>query len=178
MDDQTKSALLEIIKDEKAIQKRVSELSEEIDNTFKGEEIVVIGILKGAVVFMSDLVRAMKSEVICDFLGTSGYTKEEEISGEVKITLDLNSPVKGRNVLIVEDIASNALTLRYVYKNISSREPKTLKTCCFIKKESKNENHDFKIDFIGFKLPSNLNVVGYGIDFEGKYRNLPYVAKV
>jgi len=178
MDKQFETDSLEILKDEKTIKTRIGELAIEIDKAFLGEDIVVIGVLKGAFIFLADLVRALRSDITCDFLGTSDYAEESKLSGEVKITLDLNSPVKGKNVLLVEDIASDALSFRYIYRNIESREPKVLKTCCFIKKEDENESEDFSIDFIGFKVSKKINIVGYGIDYEGRYRNLPYVARL
>lgn len=166
-----------IIKTEDSIRKRIGELAQEIDRSFRGEEVLVVGVLKGAFIFFSDLIRSMKSEIVCEFLGTTMYREAPLSSGEVKITLDLNMPISGKNVLLVEDIVSDALTFNYLYRNLKAREPKILKTCCFVKKDSPMVKSDFKIDFVGFVFPEEDHIVGYGLDYEGRYRNLPYLAK-
>ena len=172
------NARLNILRSEEEIKTRIRELAREIDNAFRGEEIVVVGVLKGSFIFFADLIRQLKSDVVCEFLGTSDYSDEPLSSGEVKIILDLSSPVAGRNVLLVEDIVSDALTLHYLARNLMARGPTVLKTCCFVKKDFPAMNSDFGIDFVGFHFPQAHQIVGYGVDYEGRYRNLPYVAQI
>jgi hypoxanthine phosphoribosyltransferase len=171
------SSSLEVIKSEQDINQRIGELAREIDDQFAGEEVVVVGVLKGSFIFFSDLIRQMKSEVTCEFFGTSEYTEGQQSSGEVKITLDLNSPISGKNVLLVEDIVSDALTLRYLSRILESRSPKMLKTCCFVRKKYEEDSED-DIDYVGFEIAPSDHIVGYGIDYEGRYRNLPNLVKL
>lgn len=168
-----------IIKTEDEIKTRIKELAGLIDKEFNGEEVVVVGILKGSFIFLSDLIRQMKSEVSCEFLATRELAKDIPDSGEVKIILDLNSPIRGKNVLLIEDIVSDALTLEFISNTLKARKPKKLKTCCFVRRnKGLGDASDFDIDFVGFDIKEEKPVIGYGIDYEGRFRNRPYLASL
>ena len=158
------------------IRERVEELGAQIAERFKGEELTVICVLKGSIMFYSDLIRAIDMDIKCDYIGASSYLGGTESSGEVKMTLDLSFSVKDRNVLIVEDIVDTGITLDYLQKSLGARQPKTVTTAALL---SKPDAHrvETKVEYLGFTI-SNEFVVGYGLDYQGYYRNLPYIAKV
>lgn len=166
---------LETLISAEQIQKRILELGRDITKRFKGEDLTVVCVLRGAYMFYADLIRAIDLDVTCDFLGVSSYTHTTS-SGEVKMTLDLNTPVEGKNILLVEDIVDTGLTMNYLTKNIKNRQPKTLSTASLLFKPSALKI-PCDIDYLGFEI-ENEYVVGYGLDFQGYYRNLPFVAKV
>ena len=159
---------------EEDILKRVEELAKEIDKDFEGEEVLLIGLLRGSVVFLSDLCRKLKTADTLDFMVVSSYGNGMESSRNVKIIKDLEENVKGRNVLIVEDIIDTGNTLK---KIIETREPKKIKIVTLLDKPERREVDDIEVDYVGFKIPDEF-VVGYGIDFAQKYRTLPYVGIV
>lgn len=155
------------------IQKRVQELGEQITEDYKGLEIDIVGVLKGCMLFMSDLIRHIQLPTTCDFLRVSSYGNGQISSGVVRFDFDVTQPITGKHVLLVEDIIDTGLTMRYLLDNLKARCPKSLKVCSLLHKHS-NTLEDIPIDYLGFTIP-NLFVLGYGMDFEGKYRNLPYI---
>jgi hypoxanthine phosphoribosyltransferase len=162
--------------DEKELQKRVKELGAQITKDFKGEDLIVVCILKGSYMFYSDLIREIDLNVICEFFGVSSYHGESQSSGEVKVTLDLTNPLEGKNVLLVEDIVDSGLTMTYLKKCLLARNPKTLKTVSLLVKPVAMKA-DVGLDYQGFEIKNEF-VVGYGLDYQEYYRNLPYIAKV
>ncbi len=155
------------------IQNRVEELALEINSDFQNQEITAICILKGSFVFFSDLIRHLDLPMSCEFLGVSSYGDKMVSSGEVKITLDINEPLMGKHVLIIEDIVDTGLTLNYIKNAILARKPATLKTCVLMVKPDCLKV-PIEIDYTGFKI-GNEFVVGYGIDYADRYRSLPYI---
>ena len=167
----------EILLTEKEIRKKVQYLGKQISQDYnKNDEIVVVGVLKGASVFMADLIRQIDIPVYIDFMAVSSYGYSTESSGIVRILKDLDFEIEGRHVLIVEDIIDTGLTLKYLTDNLRSRNVKSLKICTLLDKPERRKCN-LDIDYIGFKIPDKF-VVGYGIDYGEKYRNLPYVAVI
>jgi hypoxanthine phosphoribosyltransferase len=162
--------------DEKELQKRVKELGAQITKDFKGEDLIVVCILKGSYMFYSDLIREIDLNVVCEFFGVSSYHGESQSSGEVKVTLDLTNPLEGKNVLLVEDIVDSGLTMTYLKKCLLARNPKKLKTVSLLVKPVAMKA-DVGLDYQGFEIKNEF-VVGYGLDYQEYYRNLPYIAKV
>lgn len=156
-----------------AIAERVGELAKEIDAAYAGEEILIIGLLRGCFVFCSDLVREMKSKMEIDFMTTSSYENNESSSGEVKVFGDLRSEVKGRHVLIVDDIIDTGHTLKTVAEAINKMEPASVKTAVMLDKPSRRQV-DFSADFTGFTI-DDVFIVGYGLNYGPYYRNKPYI---
>lgn len=161
---------------EEEIQAKVKEIGQKISQKFKDEELIAVCILKGSFVFYSDLIRAIDSKVTCEFFGVSSYHGGTSSSGEVKVTLDLSTPIEGKNVLLVEDIVDTGLTMNYLVNALASRKPKSLTTVSLLEKPDALKV-PCKVDFVGFKIPNDF-VVGYGLDYQGYYRNLPYIAQV
>ncbi len=167
--------LEKILITEDEIKKKVQELADEIDTAFPpGEEIIMICILRGAVVFMADLARCLERQVTFDFMDVSSYGSGTVTSGVVRIIKDLEEDISGKNVLIVEDIIDTGLTLKYVVKVLKTRKPARLKVVTLLDKPERRVT-EFKADFNGFAIP-DMFVVGYGLDYAQKYRNLPYIA--
>ncbi len=163
----------EILLTEKQIHKRVGELASEINRYYKGKEPVLVPVLKGAVVFMCDLMRQLTMYHVVDFIGVSSYADSTESSGVVRILMDLRESIVDRDVLIVEDIVDTGLTLSYLKRNLLTRKPRSLKICVLLdKKECRKKN--IKIDYTGFVIPDKF-CVGYGLDYSQFYRNLPYI---
>jgi hypoxanthine phosphoribosyltransferase len=152
---------------------RVRELAAEIDRRLPPGPVAAVGVLRGAFIFMADLVRAIPREMTCEFLAVRSYGDETESSGVVEITHDLESPLKGRNVLLIEDIVDTGLTLKYLRDLLSARGPASLAVCALLSKPSRRRV-DVAIDFTGFEVPDAF-LVGYGLDAAQKHRNLPYV---
>lgn len=161
---------------EDEIQTRVKALGEELTAKFKGKDLLAICVLKGSIVFYSDLIREIDTDLSCDFLGVSSYHGKTQSSGEVKLTLDLNTPIDGRHVLIVEDIVDTGLTMAYLQKSLLARSPASLSTVSLLHKPDAKKV-ECEIDYIGFEIPNDF-VVGYGLDYQGLYRNLPYIGQV
>jgi len=156
---------------EEQLLEKVKELGEKITNDYKdSDNFIVIGVLKGAVVFMSDLIRSIELPLKIDFMAVSSYGTSTESSGVVRILKDLDESVEGKDVLIVEDIVDSGLTLSYMHKILKSRKPASLKICTLLDKPNRRKV-DLKIDYLGFEIPDDF-VVGYGLDYAGKYRNL------
>ncbi len=156
------------------LQRRVKELGAEITRDYAGREPLLIGVLKGAVFFLSDLMRQIDVPCTVDFMAISSYGDATESSGVVRILKDLDAPIEGRDVLIVEDIVDSGLTLQYLMKNLSSRKPASLEVCALLTKPDRRET-DVSARYIGFEIPNRF-VIGYGLDHAERYRNLPYVA--
>ena len=159
---------------EAEIKARVRELAEKINDEFGNEELTAICTLKGSVIFFSDLIRHLKMPVVCEFLGVSSYGSHTQSTGEVKVTLDLNEPLNGKNVLVVEDIVDTGLTLSYLIETLKAKKPASLKTTALLFKPEALKAKDLKIDFTGFEIPNRF-VVGYGLDYAEKFRGLPYI---
>lgn len=158
------------------IQKRTKELAKEITKKFKGEPVVAICILKGSFMFYADLLREIELDLTCDFLACSSYFGKTKSSGDVKMTLDLAHPIRGKHVLLIEDIVDTGLTMDYLVKIMEAREPKSITNISLLFKPEALKKK-VELDHVGFKI-SNEFVVGYGLDYQGYYRNLPYIARV
>jgi hypoxanthine phosphoribosyltransferase len=157
------------------IQQRITSLAAEIERDYPWDEgIHLVAILKGGFMFMADLVRAMSERVTMDFMAVSSYGKGTTSSGQVRVLKDLDSNVEGRHVILVEDIVDTGLTLHYLQDLLRARAPQTLKTACLLSKPSRRKV-DVKVDYIGFTIEDHF-VIGYGLDYDEKYRNLPHIA--
>src|ERR1700683_1552283 len=154
-----------------AISKRVRELAQQISKDFKGERVHLIGVLKGASIFLADLIREIDLEVSLDFMAVSSYGKGSRTSGEVKLTKDLDTSIEGLNVLLVEDILDTGLTLSYLLRVLEQRKPKTLHMVALLDKPDRRIIKNIKADYVGFQIPNEF-VVGYGLDYAERYRNL------
>lgn len=168
---------IENLIDRKTVENRIKELAKQIEKDYAGEELYCVGLLKGSVVFLSDLVKEINSPVVIDFMSVSSYGSETVSSGDVKILKDTDLDLRGKHVLIIEDIIDTGLTLEHVIRYFKeSKGVKTLKTCTLLSKpERRKVNID--IDYVGFDVPDKF-VIGYGLDYDQKYRNLPYIAVV
>lgn len=160
---------------QKKLEARVKEIGAQITKEFKGEELTAICILKGSCMYFADLVRNIDLDIQCEFFGVSSYGNETQSSGEVKVTLDLTVPLENKNVLLVEDIVDTGLTMNYLKKTIGARMPKRLVTTSLLFKPAALKT-DCSLDYVGFEI-ENRFVVGYGLDYHGYYRNLPYIAQ-
>lgn len=167
-------AVGEILIDEQTLAARVAELGVEISADYQGRDLLLIGVLKGAVFFMADLMRHLTVPCEVDFMAISSYGDSTDSSGIVRILKDLDINIEGRHVLVVEDIIDSGLTLSYLMRNLESREPATLEVCALLTKPARREI-DVPVRYVGFEIPNKF-VVGYGLDFAERYRNLPYVA--
>ncbi len=166
----------EVLLTEAEIQRRVRELGHEITRDYEGRDLVMVGVLKGACLFLSDLCRHVHLPVTLDFLGLSSYGDSTTTSGVVQITQDLTQPVVDRDVLVVEDIVDTGLTLHFLIENFRVRKPRSVRVCTLLHKPS-NTVRGVPLDYVGFTI-ENRFVVGYGLDFEQRFRNLPYVGYV
>jgi hypoxanthine phosphoribosyltransferase len=172
---QERGEAVNVLIDEQRIQTRIRELAAEIERDYPAdEEIHLVGVLKGGFVFMADLVRAMSARVTLDFIAVSSYAQSTRSSGEVRLLKDLDSGLEGRHVIIVEDIVDTGLTLTYLQDILRARAPRSLKTVCLLSKPSRRLV-DVKVDYIGFTIEDRF-VVGYGLDYAEKYRNLAHIA--
>jgi hypoxanthine phosphoribosyltransferase len=156
------------------LQRRVAELGEEISRDYAGRSLLLIGVLKGAVFFLSDLMRFIDIPVEVDFMAVASYGSATDSSGVVRILKDLDAAIEGRDVLIVEDIVDSGLTLQYLLRNLGSRNPSTLEVCALLTKPERRKV-DLPTRYVGFEIPDRF-VVGYGLDYAERHRNLPYVA--
>jgi hypoxanthine phosphoribosyltransferase len=167
------AAIGEVLIDEETLAARVAELGAEVSANYEGRDLLLIGVLKGAVFFMADLMRHLTVTCEVDFMAISSYGAATDSSGIVRILKDLDISIEGRDVLVVEDIIDSGLTLSYLMRNLESREPATLDVCALLTKPSRREV-DVPVRYVGFEIPNKF-VVGYGLDFAERYRNLPYV---
>jgi hypoxanthine phosphoribosyltransferase len=168
-----KTDLSEILIDERQIEEKINELGCKISKDYEGKDLLVVGLLRGAVVFMADLVRAISIPIEFDFIAVSSYGAATKTSGVVRILKDLDEEIENRHVLLVEDIVDTGLTLNYLLKNLHSRKPESLEVCVLLVKQKEKQVLPF-IRYNGFTIPDQF-VVGYGLDYSEKYRNLPYV---
>lgn len=152
---------------------RIEELGSEITAEYAGKDILMIGVLRGAVIFMADLARAIKVPVALDFMAVSSYGASTSSSGIVRILKDLDEEIAGKHLLIVEDIIDSGLTLKYLLENLKSRKPASVRICTLLNKPERRKV-DVHIDYNGFSVPDEF-VVGYGLDYAEKYRNLPFI---
>lgn len=161
---------------EEKIQAKVAEIGKALTAKFKDKKVTAVCVLKGSFVFYSDLIRNINTDITCEFFGVSSYNGGTSSSGEVKVTLDLSSPVEGQHVILVEDIVDTGLTMNYLKKAIESRNPASLTTIALLEKPEALKV-PCKLDYVGFQI-TNEFVVGYGLDYDGYFRNLPYIAQV
>ena len=163
----------EVLVDQDALAERIAELGEEISEDYEGRDLLLVGVLKGAVFFMADLMRHVRVHCEVDFMAISSYGAATDSSGVVRILKDLDINIRDRHVLVVEDIIDSGLTLSYLVRNLSAREPASLEICALLTKPSRREI-EVPVRYVGFEIPNRF-VIGYGLDFAERYRNLPYV---
>jgi len=166
-------AVTEVLIDRDVLQRRIHELGEEISTDYTGRDLLLVGVLKGAVFFMADLMRNLTIPCEIDFMAISSYGDSTDSSGVVRILKDLDINIEGRDVLVVEDIIDSGLTLSYLMRNLEAREPASLDICALLTKPERREI-DVPVRYVGFEIPNRF-VIGYGLDFAERYRNLPYV---
>ncbi len=163
-------APLEVLLSRKEIQTRIAELGATITRDFAGEQIVLLGVLKGAAIFLADLARHIEADTTFDFIAVSSYGKSATSSGHVKLIKDIDEPIEGKNVILVEDILDTGITLSFLNKLLVERRPKTLKLAALLDKPERRIA-PIEADYIGFKIPNHF-VIGYGMDYAERYRNL------
>lgn len=159
------------------LQQRVGQLAAEISRDYQGRDLLVVGVLKGAVFFIADLVRRLEVPCELDFMAVASYGSSTHSSGVVRILKDLDTPIAGRDVLLVEDVIDSGLTLSYLMKNLASREPASLEICALLTKPG-HRRLGLPTRYVGFDLPDDRFVVGYGLDLDERFRELPYIAAV
>jgi hypoxanthine phosphoribosyltransferase len=164
--------IAEVLVSEEEIQAKVIELGRQISKDYEGRDLVLVGLLRGAIVFLSDLMRAIDVRVLLDFIGISSYGVSTE-SGAVRLVMDLETDIVGRHVLIVEDIVDTGKTLFYLMENLRARQPASLRVCALLDKPDRRQV-PIDVDYVGFEIPDKF-VVGYGLDFAEGWRNLPFV---
>ena len=162
-----------VLMSEETLRKRVRELGETISRDYAGKEVLMVGVLRGAFVFMADLARAITIPLAIDFMAVSSYGASTSSSGVVRIIKDFDENVEGKHILIVEDIIDSGLTLKYLYNQILSRKPASVRICTLLDKPERRKT-DVPVDYNGFSIPDAF-VVGYGLDYAERYRNLPYI---
>jgi hypoxanthine phosphoribosyltransferase len=167
------AAVTEVLIDQDTLQRRIAELGEEISADYAGRDLLLVGVLKGAVFFMADLMRGLSIPCEIDFMAISSYGDSTDSSGVVRILKDLDINIEGRDVLVVEDIIDSGLTLSYLMRNLEAREPASLEICALLTKPERREI-EVPVRYVGFEIPNRF-VIGYGLDFGERYRNLPYV---
>ena len=170
---QVEQGVAEVLIEEDTLRDRIAELGEEISADYEGRDLLLIGVLKGAVFFMADLMRHLTVPCEVDFMAISSYGASTDSSGVVRILKDLDTSIEGRNVLVVEDIIDSGLTLSYLMRNLKARNPASLEVCALLTKPDRREI-DVPVRYMGFEIPNRF-VVGYGLDFAERYRNLRYV---
>jgi hypoxanthine phosphoribosyltransferase len=164
----------EVLVSEDQLRARVRELGEQISRDYADGTLLLVGVLKGAVFFLADLMRAIEVPVEVDFMAVASYGSATDSSGVVRILKDLDAVIAGRDVLIVEDIVDSGLTLQYLLRNLGARDPRTLGVCALLTKPARREV-ELPIRYVGFEIPDTF-VVGYGLDHDERHRNLPFVA--
>ena len=164
----------EILVQQDDLSHRVRQLADQISTDYEGRELLLVGVLKGAVFFLSDLMRHLRIPVEVDFMAVSSYGSSTDSSGVVRILKDLDAPIEGKEVLIVEDIVDSGLTLSYLLRTLRAREPSSLEVCALLTKPERRKV-DLPIRYVGFEIPNRF-VIGYGLDHAELFRNLPYVA--
>ena len=167
---------IKVLREERASADKTAELGARSSRDYEGKNLVVIGILKGSFMFLSDLVKRVTVPMVIDFMKVSSYGSSTEHSGVVQILLDISKPVEGKHVLVVEDIVDTGLTMKYLLENLETRHPASVKVCSLLEKPAR-ARVKINIDYLGFTIPDKF-VIGYGLDWEEKYRNLPYVGYI
>lgn len=165
--------LEKILIDEEKLMNRVKELGAQITEDYRDKDLLIIVILKGAVMFASDLIKEIKLPLAIDFMAVSSYGASTKSSGVVRIMKDLDEQIEGKDVLIVEDIVDTGLTLNYLFENLLSRKPRSIKVCCCLDKPTRRIA-PVNVDYVGFNIPDEF-VIGYGLDYAEKFRNLPFI---
>jgi hypoxanthine phosphoribosyltransferase len=168
------STIGEVLVSAEDLQRRVRELADEVSRDYARRDLLLIGVLKGAVFFLSDLMRHLEIPVEVDFMAVASYGSATKSSGVVRILKDLDTVIEGRDVLIVEDIVDSGLTLQYLLRNLASRNPRSLEVCALLIKPERRKV-DLRTRYVGFEIPNRF-AIGYGLDHAERYRNLPYVA--
>jgi hypoxanthine phosphoribosyltransferase len=168
-----KSNNLDTLIAEDKLQSRIRELGAQVTRDYAGRDLVLVGVLKGSFLFMADLCRAVDLPLAVDFIGLSSYADATETSGVVRITSDLTKPIEGKDVLVVEDIIDTGLTMKYLLENLETRHPRSVKVCALLHKPARQKT-PIEIHYLGFTIPDAF-VVGYGLDYAEKYRNVPFV---
>ena len=153
---------------------RIRELGRQISADYAGKDVVLVGVLKGAYAFYADLARAIRIPVRVDFIVVASYGSRASTSGKVKLMTELTEDIKGKDVLLVEDIVDSGLTVQRLVKSLSKKKPRSVKVCTLLSKPDRR-TVEVQVDYVGFKIPDHY-VVGYGLDYQQKYRNLPYLA--
>jgi hypoxanthine phosphoribosyltransferase len=164
----------EILVQADELQHRIREMADEISRDYKGRDLLLIGVLKGAVFFLADLMRHLDIPCEVDFMAVSSYGSSTDSSGVVRILKDLDAPLEGRNVLIVEDIVDSGLTLQYLMRTLAARNPASIEVCALLTKPERRKVQT-PARYVGFEIPDKF-AIGYGLDYDERYRNLPYVA--
>ena len=167
---------IQVMISEEEVNARIAEIAAQINEDFQGEEILAVGILRGGAYFCTELTKRIKVPVILDFMEASSYGMGTESSGQVNITKDLIEDIEGKNVIIIEDIIDTGRTLSLLLENLRARRPKSLKLCTLLDKPERRVV-DVAVDYNGFVIPNKF-VIGYGMDFEQRYRNLPYIGVI
>ena len=170
----TDPAIGEILVQQDDLAHRIAQLGEEISRDYEGRSPLLVGVLKGAIFFVSDLMRHLEGECEVDFMAVASYGSQTDSSGVVRILKDLDAPIEGRDVLIVEDIVDSGLTLSYLLRTLRARDPATLEVCALLTKPERRKI-DLPIRYVGFEIPDRF-AIGYGLDHPERFRNLPYVA--
>jgi hypoxanthine phosphoribosyltransferase len=167
-------AIGEVLVQKDELEHRVKALGKEISRDYEGQDLVLVGVLKGAVFFLSDLMRHIEIPCEVDFMAVASYGSSTDSSGVVRILKDLDAAIEGRDVLIVEDIVDSGLTLQYLLRSLGARNPRTLEVCALLTKPERRKV-DLPTRYVGFEIPNKF-AIGYGLDHAERYRNLPYVA--
>jgi hypoxanthine phosphoribosyltransferase len=168
---------VEVMIDERRVDDRIAQIGEQISRDYAGKDVHLICVLKGGVCFMCELAKRISVPVSMDFMSVSSYGGGTSSSGIVKIVKDLDEPLAGKDVLVVEDIIDSGRTLSYLLKNLESRKPASLKLCTLLDKPDRRVVDDVRVDYTGFEVP-DVFVVGYGLDYDQHYRNLPYIGSI
>ncbi len=171
------NANLEVLYDSEQIRERIQDLGTEITSEYAGKELVLVGVLKGSCIFMADLMRVIDLNLTIDFMAVSSYKDGTKSTGDVEILKDLSNPIRGKHVIVVEDIVDTGLTLSRLLEILGTRGAASIKLASFLDKPEPRIKKELKIDYTGFVVPNKF-VVGYGLDAAGRYRNLPFIAVV
>ena len=175
MDSMASFKLTSFISEEK-IQDRVRKMGAILTDQFRGKDVVAVCVLKGSFMFYSDLIRELDLDLSCEFCGISSYQNMVVSSGEVRVTMDISTPIQDKHVILIEDIVDTGLSMNFLKQHLGTRKPKSLTTVALLLKPHALKV-DCPIDHVGFEIPNDF-VVGYGLDYQGLYRNLPYVAQI
>lgn len=167
---------IKVLISEEELKKRINEIAKQIETEYKGKEITFICILKGSVFFTMDLARRINEDVRLEFIRVSSYGEGTESSGEIKMKLDLKDSIQGKDVIVIEDIVDTGRTLSYLIEYLKMKKPNSVKLCALLDKPDRRVV-DVKVDYTGFQIPDKF-VIGYGLDWDEKYRNLPYVGYI